>query len=143
MPTQQDALYAAERSVSPGRQFATYEELQRFVDELRNTEWWVREYPMVRRVEVGEADQRITSGSVGSWYADRGAGRIEMMRNGHMNLQSVAHELAHVLAAAKWGSASHDPAFARTYVNLTYWLRGSEAWLELQTAFDRNKIDYA
>jgi len=142
MPTQQDELYAAERLVSKGRQFDTYEELQVFVDELRDTSWWQRDYDMVRRVEVGKADQRVTRGSVGWWEPAMAAGRIEMW-TGHMNLQVIAHELSHVLAEAKWGSKSHDPLFARTYANLTYYLRGSEAWLELQRAFDSHGIDYA
>ena len=142
MPTQQEALYVAEDAVSPGRAFDTYEELQRFVDELRDTWWWIERYPMVKRVEVNRADQRITHGSVGGWFPEQGRGQIDMW-TGHMQLQLVIHELSHVLVTARTGSKhGHDPVFAREYCNLTALIRGCDAWLELQVAFDRVGIDY-
>jgi putative metallohydrolase (TIGR04338 family) len=143
MPTQQDELYAAEETTDHGRTFANLKEVQRWVDSLRDESWWEQRYWMVERVEVGTS--RKWHESVG-WFEKEphsrsGAGRMEMAHT-HRDELSMIHELAHVLANARHGSNSHDPFFARTYLELTYLIRGSDAYLELQNAFDLAGIDY-
>jgi len=139
--TQQHELYAAERRVwSKGREFADPAEIQRFVDGLRDTWWWRMWYPKIRRVEAYSRPVN-SRGSVGSWHPELGAGKIEMMRV-HWNELVVLHELAHVLAAARYGSTSHDPAFARVYLELVALVMGPEAYTELYEAFGRDGIEH-
>lgn len=139
MPTQQDELYAAEATVSVGTGFANLKEIQVWVDDLRDSWWWQKWYWMVERVEVGTS--RRQNKSVCWFDRDKNAGRMEMGHK-HRDQLSAVHELAHVLAAARHNSQSHDPIFARTYLELTYLIRGSDAWLELQYAFNRAELDY-
>lgn len=132
MRCQQYELYAAERRVPLGRQFGGPEEIQAWVDRLRDTWWWQMWYPQVLRVEAysrpGARD------SVGSWHPEMNAGKIEMSR-AHWNELVVLHELAHVLAAARYGSRSHDPWFARVYLELVALVMGSASYQALYHAF--------
>lgn len=139
MPTQQFTLYDAEETTGHGRTFASLAEIQTYVDELRDTEWWSRLYWMIAKVEVGTS--RKWHESVGWFDRDKNAGRMEMGHR-HRTELDVLHELSHVLAKARHGSDSHDPTFARTYLETVYLVRGSDAYLELQAAFDRAGIDY-
>lgn len=47
-----------------------------------------------------------------------------------------------MLAAARYGSKSHDPWFARTYLELVYGVMGSDAYLRLFEAFERAGVDH-
>ena len=141
MPTQQDELYTAERGVRLGRQFNSIKEIEDYVFELRSTWWWETFYWQVEMVEVGPARKNGTS-SVGAYYEDKNAGRIEMLTC-HFNERSVIHELAHVLAKKLHGSRSHDPWFAREYANLVYLVLGSDAWLELEAGYRQHGIKYS
>jgi len=143
--TQQQQCYAAEATVGNGRTFASVDEIQRFVDALRDEPWWrAQGYGRkVLRVEVGKADGRILkSNGVGFWDETKSAGRIEL-RPGGMHERLVLHEVAHVIARANHGSKSHDPWWARTYLTLVSYVMGSDAYLALQSAFDREGVDYA
>lgn len=137
---QQHELYAAERSTPSGKPFASLEDIQRFADDLRETWWWEQFYWMVSRVEVGPA-RRNGNASVGWYDSPKAAGRIEMLPV-HWNEKYVLHELAHVLASARFESQAHDPYFARVYLELVYHVMGIDAWLELKTAFDAADINY-
>ena len=138
--TQQYELYASEaRLTDLGESFADSDALQLFVNDLRETYWWDKRYPRVVHVEAEFLDR---SDSVGAWDDTCRQGRIEMSRRNHNNLQFVIHELAHVLAAAQKGSKSHDPKFARTYLELTSLIRGSDAFVTLKDAFDQDDIVY-
>lgn len=138
---QQSALYAAEGTVRDrGRTFAGVTEAQRFVDGLRATWWWPFFYWQVEYVEVGRA-RANGAGSVGVWYPEKNAGRIEMW-HGHLTVPDITHELAHVLADARHGSKSHDPWFAREFLNLTYLISGSNAYVNLRDAFVRYRIEF-
>lgn len=139
MPTQQDELYDAEETCSVGISFVNLREIQIWVDELRDSWWWQKWYWMVERVEVGTS--RKQHESVGWFDRDKSAGRMEMGHK-HRDQLSAIHELSHILAEARHNSQSHDPMFARTYLELTYLIRGSDAWLELQRAFDKAGIQY-
>jgi putative metallohydrolase (TIGR04338 family) len=140
MNCQQFQLYAAELYASEGRKFANIEEVQAYVDTLRDTPLWQRQYPQVHRVEVFGRPVS-TKSSVGAWQPERGAGVIEML-DCHMSELYVMHELGHVLASARYGSRSHDPWFARTYMELVYQGMGSAAYASLRRAFVAAEIDF-
>lgn len=146
MPCQQDSLYAAERLMTRrGRTFADQDELQEYVDELRDTyRKWESDFPNVVRIEcyVKTTDRR---GSVGWFDESKAAGIIDMSPR-HLNELIVCHEVSHVLAEARYGSRSHDPWFARTYLELVFSAMGSQAYTELSDAFNlrgvRHDIDF-
>jgi hypothetical protein len=149
--TQQYDIYAAEVGVPNGTSFSSVAEAQAWVDGLRDTWWWPRFYWMIQRIEVGRAAKRNAvnargrkipgEASVGWWDASREAGRIEMQPY-HFNVQTITHEIAHVVAEVLRGSTSHDPDFARTYAILTYLISGSDQWLKLQAGYERHGVDY-
>lgn len=136
---QQLELYAAESSAAQGRTLQL-RELQRYVDELREAPWWRRNFPRVLRVEAHVRDDS-RRGSVGAWHEDKGAGLIEMAPD-HLNELYVLHEVTHVLAAARYRSRSHDPWFARTYLEAVYTYLGSDAYEALRDAFDQGGVDH-
>ena len=139
---QQYELYAAEGAAPTGRRFDSLEDIQVFVDQLRDTWWWRSlGYWIVERVEVGKARNGGRGGSVGWYEKEMNAGRMEMAPV-HWTELIVLHELSHVLAEALYDSKSHDPAFARTYLQLVFCVMGDEAYQALQSSFDRNGIVY-
>ena len=60
----------------------------------------------------------------------------------HWNELVVVHELAHVLAHARFNSQAHDPSFARVYLELTFLIMGSEVYYQLYDAFTRDGIQH-
>lgn len=130
----------AEKEGIRGRQFRSIAEIQSFVDALRDTWWWRRWYHKVLYVEVGKADGRGRS-SVGGWFPENNTGRIEMLPV-HWCEQFVLHELAHVLAAARYSSQAHCPWFARVYLELVSSVQGRAAFLALHKAFDHHVINH-
>lgn len=138
---QQGILYAAEETVLlRGRTFETGDELQTYVDDLRDSPWWIAQYEQVLKVDAC-IRKSSAAGSVGGFKKEFGTGRIELAPD-HCNELFVLHELAHVLAAARYGSKSHDPWFARTYLELVYGVMGSDAYLRLFEAFERAGVDH-
>jgi putative metallohydrolase (TIGR04338 family) len=47
----------------------------------------------------------------------------------------LLHEVAHLCAAAEVGSKSHDPHWARVFLELVYRQMGTKAWQALRQAF--------
>jgi putative metallohydrolase (TIGR04338 family) len=137
---QQFELYAAERRVSTGERFPSVAAMQAFVDGLRNTWWWRQFYPNVARVEVYSRPSNRHE-SVGAYDAAKRAGHIEMLPV-HWTPLVVLHELAHVLAKARYGSRAHDPAFARVYLELVYLELGYATYVELERAFTAAGINF-
>jgi putative metallohydrolase (TIGR04338 family) len=137
---QQFELYAAEATISGGRTFASEKELQEYVDELRESDYWQRNFDKVQRIDAFAHPPSWRSGSVGGMRDDV-IGQIEMAPV-HMCELFVIHEVSHVLAEARYGSHSHDPWFARTYLELAYTALGSETYAVLVAAFDRGGIDH-
>jgi putative metallohydrolase (TIGR04338 family) len=135
---QQFELYAAEADVPRGWEFSNADRLQGWLDGLRDEPFWCRFYPQVLRVEVGYV--RGTR-SVGAWIPADNAGRIEMAP-GHRNELVVLHEIAHVLAAARYGSESHDPWFARVYLELVFFVMGYDTFDALHRAFEAGGIEH-
>jgi hypothetical protein len=135
---QQFEAYGAESSASRGREFGSSADLQAWVDLLREEPWWERFYPHVLRVEAvfGRGP-----GSVGGWFADRGSGRIEMGPPHRCEL-FVCHELAHVLADARFGSQAHCPWWAKVYLELVYLTLGHGAWDALRRSFLHAGIEF-
>lgn len=137
--TQQDLVYRAEAEVPAGRAFRSVGEIQAWVDDLRDTWWWQAWYPQVVRVEVVRRDGRRRE-SVGAWHPDRGAGLVELL-HAHWNDRDVLHELAHVLAAARHRSSSHDPAFCRTLYELVHLAVSPGHAVRLRAAYVRHGVD--
>jgi putative metallohydrolase (TIGR04338 family) len=138
---QQYELYASQALVPHGREFTSEAELQSWLDDLTFQPWWQRFYPQVIRVEAGFRARGKCS--AGAWFPrDYGAGRIEMLP-GHRNELIVCHELAHVLAAARFGSKAHCPWFARVYLELVYLVMGHETWTTLRKSFIAGGIDFS
>ena len=141
MAEQQDRLYAAEaaagRATGPA---VSAQDLQYFVDGLRELPWWDRTCPQVLRIEATVVPNRKFS--VGAWQGHRNCGVVEMLPE-HLNQRPILHEVSHVIAAARYGSHAHDPWFARTYLELVALVMGPEAYLLLVSQFDAYGIDYA
>lgn len=128
MKTQQEEVYAAERTLlERGTQFDSIKAVQAYLDDIRDRLWW--DYPDVVRVEVYGANK-----SQAGYDRKTNAGLIELHPK-QMDQHTVLHELAHVLAQARDGSQAHDPWWVRTLLILTYWERGSDAFVELREAF--------
>ena len=137
LKTQQLALYAAERRVvDKGRQIV---DVQAYVDQIVNQAWFGETYPMVPAIDVKLIPSG--SGSVGGYDRAKRRGMMDMLPV-HRVENYVLHELAHVLAEAKFESKSHDPFFARIYLELVFRLRGVNAWLDLKAEFDQDNICY-
>jgi putative metallohydrolase (TIGR04338 family) len=141
MKCQQFELYAAEAGVEPGRGFRSGADLQHYVDELRESDYWQRGFPQVKRVEAYVRPPSWRGGSVGAWREHYGGGIIEMAQC-HLNELAVLHEVSHVLAAARYGSGAHDPWFARTYLELVYTTLGPKTYDALRTAFSTGGVDF-
>jgi hypothetical protein len=136
---QQDTVYAAQATTDRGA-LVTLEEAQGLVDAWRDSWWWDKWLgDTVLRVEVGRGSG--TGGGVGWYSAEARSGRMEFGA-AKISMGLLVHELSHVLASARRRSQSHDPWFARIYLELTYLVRGSTAYEELRKAFDSYRVDY-
>lgn len=143
---QQGAVYEAERLLEPVGEtpawgnLLTVEQAQEFLDQARDLYVrWLGDFPQVVRIEVSSSPGR--RGSVGFYEADKEAGVADMDPD-HLRPLILCHEAAHVLAEARFGSRSHDPWFARIYLELVYSLMAPEDYLRLQRAFDEQGVDY-
>lgn len=134
--TQQKQVYAAEATTSRGRTLDSIKEVQDWVDSFRDLPWWEDLAPRVYRIEA----YTIKGRSQGDWNEDAGAGMIELTTfDEHLILHEVAHVIANSMSAD--GSAGHGPRWVRTFLLLTFHLRGHEAWSALRQAFlDRGVV---
>jgi putative metallohydrolase (TIGR04338 family) len=142
--TQQFKCYDAQSAIDDGERFETIEDMQRWVDDLRDTHWWhAQGYSLaVLRIEVDHAtgENRRHRG-VASYDRANNAGVCVFSPAG-MCVRTVLHEVAHVLAAATHGSTSHNPAWARTYLTLVSCVMGPDVYLALQRSFDEHGVNY-
>lgn len=134
---QQDELYSAERSITQGFEFHSVDEVQEYVDQMRDTPWWERNFSQVRRVEVirwqkGKAD--------GGGYAGDGIGVVPWHPAWHELI--VVHEVTHALASARFQSHAHDPWFARVYLEAVWTYMGPDAYVALRRAFGKHGVDH-
>lgn len=143
MPNQQDELYAAERGVPQGRRLKGLEDLESFVEGVRESNYWDRLFDDMVMIECA-CKRSPKDGSVGGLTGSDAWGRhgkIEMSPE-HMTELFVCHEVAHVIAEARYGSRSHDPWFARTYLELVSQFVGTESYTQLHANFVRDNIDF-
>jgi putative metallohydrolase (TIGR04338 family) len=126
-------VYAAQEALPPGRTFTTLDEIQAYVDELRENYWWPE---WVLRIEVHSIGRQWRG--LARWDADAGAGVIGISKDG-MSLRTVVHEVAHVLADAR-GSTSHDPRYCRQFLELVYHCMGSEQFIKLRDSFEQHGV---
>lgn len=136
---QQFEMYAAEDRAIRGRDFETLDEIQRWMDDLRDTPWWAIRHGAVRSVEIGDAPRR---GLVGPGLVAPGMVYMEL-RPDQMYERIVLHELAHALCQVKYGeSCAHGPRFARMYLELVSLIMGADAYVSLRDEFDKDGIEY-
>lgn len=138
MQSQQLKIYAAEVGVPKGFEFGVRADIQKFVDDLREEQWWQDRYANVLRIEVAF---KGTGRSFGHFEPGNNAGLISLGPLGR-NVQTITHEIAHVVSNAYHGSISHDPYYAREYAVLTYIISGSASWLALQDGYEREGVNY-
>lgn len=131
--TQQNEVYAAQEVLPPGRTFTALDEIQTYVDELRESYWWPA---WVLRIEVQPISQRFRG--LAHWHTNEGAGVIGISKDG-MNLRTVVHEVAHVLADAR-GSSGHDPLYCRQFLELVYHCMGSDQFIKLRDSFEQRGV---
>lgn len=136
---QQFELYAAEKHVPVGKVFATEVEAQAFVNDMRELPWWDLMFTTVQHVIV-RARTSNRHGSVGGFNQWNGVGEVELAPQ-HMNALLLIHEVAHVCAAARYGSHAHDPWYARTYLELVA-LYLPKSYTALVEGFNREGVDH-
>lgn len=138
---QQDAVYAAERSIEPG-EVMSLPQAQAWLDELAQQPWFGEWYPMIAFIEVFKLPMTARR-SVGAFIPEQGTGyaHLEMLPQ-HLTQLTLMHELAHACAAARYQSASHDPWFARVYLELVYCAIGWERYRCLRAAFEDHGVDF-
>lgn len=137
---QQFQLYAAENGACRGRTFSSIDEVQAFYDAIRETPYWERTCPQVKRVEAYAMPENKPA-SVGSWDPTNNAGVCELLPV-HWNEREALHEVAHVVTSARYGRNGHGPWFARTYLELVATVMGTNAYAELHRAFEQAGIDH-
>jgi putative metallohydrolase (TIGR04338 family) len=135
--TQQDAVYRAEHSVPRGREFSSPEEVEAFIEDLREDyERWERDFKDVLFVDVLVRKARR------SVARTEGDGGVITMSDRQMCERVVLHEVAHVLANTRYGDCGHSPWYARVMLELVYTSMGPEAYRELYEAYGREGVDH-
>ena len=136
---QQWELYDAERDVPHGKWFASTDEAEAWISEIRETLWFRDNFPTVQRFELHP--RSVNDGSVGTFIPLDGVVLAEMASE-HLNNLIICHEVSHGLAAARYQSRSHDPWFARIYLELVWHMLGTETYEALRASFDQHGIDH-
>ena len=135
---QQDELYAAEHEVPwTGDSFESIEQVQEWVDRLRESAWWERNFPNVRKVYV---EKHVKGRMDGAGLDDVGHGVVPWWPGWGEML--MLHEVCHVLTDKRFGNAAHSPWFCRMYLEMVSTYLGPEVYLELQKAMDRHGVDH-
>jgi putative metallohydrolase (TIGR04338 family) len=130
-----EGVYAAESTLDPGRAFETIERVQEYLDVLCTFDWWSERFPGVIRIEAVGIHSCCVEG-VGRPELERNAGVIGVTPVGQKEL-TVLHEVAHAVCRP---SAAHGPEWARTYLELTYRVMGTDTWLALRDAFVTREV---
>ncbi|MFT4470514.1 hypothetical protein ACMX2H_11475 [Arthrobacter sulfonylureivorans] len=112
--SQQWAVYAAEQSIKPGRQFGDTGEVQQFIDDILASRAWQERFPRMKKVEVsgrkGVDDHPLVGRRTYSYGGPRGRmpyaeGMISLHEN--MGFETVVlHELAHCVSPQFVGDPS-------------------------------------
>lgn len=138
MNAQQDELYDAERGLERGLIFSSIPMIQDIVDRYVDSWWWQKFYPAVKRVEITHTSARCYA----RWDEHSGAGLIAFNR-AQRDEKTLCHELAHVFSGALYGSLSHDPWYAREYLNVTCLIMGSDAYQQLRAGYEAEGVEVA
>ena len=129
---QQQAVYDAEEATSRGRQFANIEDVQAFVDSVTASDWWTESYPDVARIDV--VKQRENSPCIGTITGN--IGKIALNTYGFCE-RVILHEVAHTVEP----NVGHNGPWVRAHLNLTYRMRGSDAYMDLYNAYTAEGVD--
>lgn len=139
---QQEQVKAAEIGMPNGNSFGDLDEVREYMAELRRMSWWSSMVPpCVAAVEIGPAIKG-SGESVGWFDKEMNAGRIEL-DVGALNESTILHELAHVLAIARFDENAHGPRWADLYMRLVYQVMGSEVYLQLYNSFKEHGVESA
>jgi hypothetical protein len=140
MKNQQQAVYDAEEATHFSCGFDDFNELRNWLLDLRETDWW--------RDCIGEAllfvDVRPVKGKWSSAHTDTVECRCDIALSpfGH-NTLTVLHELSHGIARVLHYSESHDPWWARTYLEVVSLVLGPDAYVQLSEAFSARGVEVA
>jgi len=129
---QQQGVYDAESTTALGRTFASIEDAQAFVDSITASDWWTDCYPDIERVDV--VAQRENSPCVGTVSGN--VGKIALNTYGLCE-RVIIHEIAHTVEP----NAGHAGPWVRASLNITYRVRGSDAYMDLYNAYTAKGVD--
>lgn len=129
-PTQQEALYAAEREAlgSRGVRFPNFAAVQAYVAGITDSEWWAERCPVQACVEVH------SSAGDSNWAGWSNHEEHAVWVN--LEQRVVLHELAHLLTPRQ----GHGPGFARVYLELVREHMGFHAYGALRAAFSAHGV---
>ena len=127
--TQQKRLYTAERCLTHhGRDFASLREVVSYLDDICDTDWFVKRFGWINGIQVRD------------WNSGKWAGcadRLNLVIYLKIrNERVVLHELAHLLAPTD----EHDEAFVNILSYLIRNAMGFYAWAEFE--YELQKADY-
>jgi hypothetical protein len=141
MRNQQADVYAAERTLSWPAWLGTIDDARLFLMNATETEWWSECVgDAVTLLEIELSNAAATSSARG--HTDEQFGVITFSVH-QLTDKTAVHELAHVLADVLHGSESHDPWWARVYLELVSLMVGSQQYRELELAFFAHSIEVA
>ena len=129
---QQQGVYDAESTTALGRTFASIEDAQVFVDSITASDWWTDCYPDVVRVDVTK--QRENSPCIGTVEGTVG---IIALNSYGLCERVIIHEVAHTVEP----KAGHTGPWVRANLNITYRVRGSDAYMDLYNAYTAEGVD--
>jgi putative metallohydrolase (TIGR04338 family) len=141
MDKQTEPLYEAENSVfsfrDPRNYLGTVPAVERFLDHVVSSAWFLDRWPVMEGAEVKLRDGR---GSQSAWASPSA---ISLPRWARRKLV-VLHELAHVVTWQCYGKdrPAHGRTFARVYLRLVRRVLGQEAARELRWAFLRHGVRF-
>jgi putative metallohydrolase (TIGR04338 family) len=141
MDQQAERLYEAENSVfsfrDPRNYLGTVPAVEKFLDHVVSSAWFLDRWPVMEGVEVQLHDGR---GSQSAWASPN---VISLPRWARRKLV-VLHELAHVVTWTCYGACkpAHGRTFARVYLMLVWRVLGQEAARELHWAFRRHGVRF-
>ena len=132
---QQEGVYRAQARCTSGRALDVAD-VQAYVDRLTSSDWWDERYRQVVRVEVTTIAEDNEFNALGRADHDHGGGVIGLKASKPVSERTVLHEVAHTITPG-----GHGPSWVRTFLELTYFVRGSDAYTELRTAFVAEGVD--
>lgn len=125
---QQMAVYRAEAKCNRGDVFPDHEAAQKYVHWLMSRDWWTE-----RNYSKSLGRRGISVESIqGDWSIASPTDAVIGLSKHGLTVRTVLHEVTHCIVGS---DAGHQGPFVRTLLELTYLVRGGEAYAELNAAF--------